>query len=211
MKDLFRLDSVWMQRFAMLTNLVCLNVLWLICCLPVFTIGAATSALYGTVFLYHNKEDDTVLRPYFRALKENFKQATLLWLPLLAVMALVTFDILYLSAQGTATAIIFVLMVLGVFVAGIAAHLFPLMARFQMDTKALLRTAFSLMVLHLPSTVLVIALSVLPFVCLFVLPSFFLRVGVLWAGVWFSGIAYFYGKYLLHIWGKHTPAEQEET
>jgi uncharacterized membrane protein YesL len=152
-----------------------------------------------------------VLRPYFRALKENFKQATLLWLPLLAVMALVTFDILYLSAQGTATAIIFVLMVLGVFVAGIAAHLFPLIARFQMDTKALLRTAFSLMVLHLPSTVLVIALTVLPFVCLFVLPSFFLRVGVLWAGVWFSGIAYFYGKFLLHVWKKHTPEEQEET
>lgn len=211
MKDLFRLDSLWMQRFAMLTNLVCLNVLWLICCLPVFTIGTATSALYRTVFLYHSKEDDTVLRPFFRALKENFRQATLLWVLLLAASALLTFDILYLAAQGIATATLFLLMVLIVFVMGIAVHLFPLIARFQMDTKALLRTAFSLMVLHLPSTVLVIALTVLPFVFLFVLPSLFLRVGVLWAGVWFSAIAYFYGKYLLHIWKKHTPAEQEAT
>ena len=44
MKDVFSLNSPWMQRFAMLTNLVVLNFLWLACCLPVFTAGAATAA-----------------------------------------------------------------------------------------------------------------------------------------------------------------------
>ena len=41
MKELFNLNSPWVQRFAMLTNLVCLNILWLVCCIPVFTAGAA--------------------------------------------------------------------------------------------------------------------------------------------------------------------------
>ena len=46
MKELFSLNSPWVKRFAMLTNLVILNLLWLVCCIPVFTIGAATAALY---------------------------------------------------------------------------------------------------------------------------------------------------------------------
>jgi uncharacterized membrane protein YesL len=209
MKEIFRLDSRWVQRFAMLTNLVCLNVLWLICCVPVFTIGAATAALYHTVFLYHNKEDDAVLKPFFRAFKENFRQSTILLLPLLMVLALLVFDVLYLTSIGTGMAVLFVLIVLIVFTLGIMVHLFPLIARFQMNVKALLRTAFSLVVLHLPATLLVIALTFLPVFLLFFQPAFFLRVGVAWVGVWFSAIAYFFGKFLLKIWNKHAPTEAE--
>ena len=209
MKELFRLDSRWVQRFAMLTNLVCLNVLWLICCVPVFTIGAATAALYHTVFLYHNKEDDAVLKPFFRAFKENFKQSTILLLPLLMVLALLVFDVLYLVSIGTGMAVLFILIVLIVFALGIMVHLFPLIARFQMNAKALLRTAFSLVVLHLPATLLVIVLTFLPVFLLFFQPAFFLRVGIAWVGVWFAAIAYFFGKFLLKIWNKHGPAESE--
>lgn len=209
MKDLFRLDSRWMQRFAMLTNLVCLNLLWLICCIPVFTIGAATSALYQTVFLYHDKEDDAVLLPFFRAFKENFKQSTILWLPMLVLLALLVFDVLYLVSIGTGMAVLFLLIILMVLALGIMVHLFPLVARFQMTAKALLRTAFSLVVLHLPVTLLVIALTFLPVFLLFFQPSFFLRVGVAWAGIWFAAIAYFFGKCLLRIWDKHMPDEDE--
>jgi uncharacterized membrane protein YesL len=211
MKDLFRLDSRWMQRFAMLTNLVCLNLLWLICCVPIFTIGAATSALYQTVFRYHDKEDDAVLRPFFSAFKENLKQSTLVLLPMLVALVVLGFDVLYLVSIGTGMAVLFVLIVLIVVILGMMVHLFPLIARFQMDTKALLRTAFSLTVLHLPSTLLVIGLTVLPVFLLFFQPALFLRVGVAWAGVWFAAIAYFFGKYLLKIWSKHMPAESEDS
>ena len=58
MKEQFNLNSPWVQRFAMLTNLVMLNILWLVCCIPIFTAGAATAAMYHTVFQYHSKEDD---------------------------------------------------------------------------------------------------------------------------------------------------------
>jgi uncharacterized membrane protein YesL len=204
MKELFNLNSPWVQRFAMLTNLVVLNILWLVCCIPVFTAGAATSALYYTVFQYHSKEDDAVLRPFFNALKANFKQSTLLLLPLLAVLGVLVFDILYLVSHGTGTAMLFLLIAAVMFVMGMLVHLFPLISRFDMNTKALLRTAFSLMVLHLPATITVIMLTFLPVVLLLFQPSFFLRVGVAWAGIWFSAIAYFFGKFLLKVWDKYT-------
>ena len=207
MKELFNLNSPWVKRFAMLTNLVCLNILWLVCCIPVITAGAATSALYHTVFLYHNKEDDAVLRPFFRAFRTNFKQSTLLFLPLLAALVLVVFDLVYLASYGKGTAVLFLLILVILLLMGMLIHLFPLIARFDMNAKALLRTAFSLTALHLPGTLTVIALLVLPVVLLVFFPDWFLRFGVVWAGVWFSAIAYFFGKFLLKIWNKHVPAE----
>ena len=207
MKELFNLNSPWVQRFAMLTNLVCLNILWLVCCIPVFTAGAATAALYHTVFLYHNKEDDAVLRPFFRAFRTNFKQSTLLFLPLFAALLLVVFDLVYLASYGKGTAVLFLLILVILLLMGMLIHLFPLIARFDMNAKALLRTAFSLTALHLPGTLTVIALLALPVVLLLFFPDWFLRFGAVWAGVWFSAIAYFFGKFLLKIWNKHMPAE----
>ena len=207
MKEQFNLNSPWVQRFAMLTNLVMLNILWLVCCIPFFTAGAATAAMYHTIFQYHSKEDDEVLRPFFRAFRANFKQATLLLLPLLAVLALLVFDMVYLVANGKGIAALFLLIVLGFFVMGIMVHLFPLIARFNMDAKALLRTAFSLVMLHLPATLTVIALTLLPIFLLLFQPALFLRLGVAWAGVWFAAIAYFFGRFLLKVWNKHTPSD----
>ena len=207
MKDIFSLNSPWMQRFAMLTNLVMLNLLWLACCLPVFTAGAATAALYHTVFQYHTHADDAVLRPFFRAFRANFRQATLLLLPLLALLAVLVFDLCYLVSHGTGIAVLFALIVAILVILGIMAHLFPLIARFDMGAKALLRTAFSLVMLHLPATLTVIALAFLPAVLLFVLPDLFLRLGAAWAGVWYAAIAYFFGKFLLKVWTKHMPED----
>ena len=163
--------------------------------------------MYHTVFQYHSKEDDEVLRPFFRAFRANFKQATLLLLPLLAVLALLVFDMVYLVANGKGIAALFLLIVLGFFVMGIMVHLFPLIARFNMDAKALLRTAFSLVMLHLPATLTVIALTLLPIFLLLFQPALFLRLGVAWAGVWFAAIAYFFGRFLLKVWNRHTPSD----
>lgn len=207
MKEQFNLNSPWVQRFAMLTNLVMLNILWLVCCIPIFTAGAATAAMYHTIFQYHSKEDDEVLRPFFRAFRANFKQATLLLLPLLAVLALLVFDMVYLVANGKGIAALFLLIVLGFFVMGIMVHLFPLIARFNMDAKALLRTAFSLVMLHLPATLTVIVLTLLPIFLLLFQPALFLRLGVAWAGVWFAAIAYFFGRFLLKVWNRHIPSD----
>lgn len=206
MKDLFGFDSPWVQRFAMLTNLVALNILWLFCCVPVFTAGAATAALYHTVFQYHTNADDAVFRPFFRAFRSNFRQATLFLLPFLAALVLIVFDLFYLVSHGTGIAVLFLLIVALLLTMGMLVHLFPLIARFDMGTKALLRTAFSLVVLHFPATLGVIALTFLPVFLLVFYPSLFLRVGVAWAGIWFSSIAYFFGKLLLKIWNKHMPS-----
>lgn len=209
MKNIFNLNSRLMQGLAMLTNLVALNILWLLCCIPVFTAGAATTALYHTIFQFHTQQDDAVLRPFFRAFRANFKQATLLWLAVLIPVCLVAFDLVYLVSWGQGTAVLFLLVLCAVFVLGMQIHLFPLIARFEMTVGALIRTAASLVMLHLPTTLLVLALNLMPLGIYAYDPMLFLRVGILWIGVWFSLVAFFNGKLLLKIWKKHMPVEDE--
>ena len=80
MGKIFHWDSPLMRFMMLITNLICLNVLWLLCCLPVVTAGAATAAMYSVLFLYITKQDDGVLKPYFKAFKENFKSVTPAWI-----------------------------------------------------------------------------------------------------------------------------------
>ena len=76
-------------------------------------------------------------------------------------------------------------------------------ARFEMTAGSLLKTAFSLVILHLPSTLLMAALNVLPVVLMLFAPAGFLRWFLLWICLWFALVAYLNGKMLLKIWSKH--------
>ena len=69
-----------------------LNILWLVCCLPVFTAGAATTALWYVCLKCARGEETSVTSMFFRAFKENFKQATVLWLIMLPVGILLGVD-----------------------------------------------------------------------------------------------------------------------
>ena len=210
MKDLFNLNSRVMQGLAMVTNLVALNILWLICCVPIFTAGAATTALYHTIFQDHTHQDDEIFRPFFRAFRANFKQATLLWMLSLLAMGLLAFDLVYLLSWGLGTAVLFLLIVCAVFLLGIQLHLFPLIARFDMNTKPLLRTSASLSILHLPTTLLALILYGLPFAVFAYDPMLFFQIGILWVGIWFSLVAYINGRILLKVWQKHLPPENDQ-
>ena len=210
MKGFFSWDSPWMQKFAMLTNLVILNLLWLVCCIPLFTAGAATTALYYTTLRYHTKEDDESLKPFFRAFKANFKQATLLPLPLIAVFAALVAEIAYLLTSGQGMAMLFILIIVSVFLLCMLMHLLPLMGRFEMSANALLRTAFSLTLLHFPLTLVMIALLLVPAGIFIFDISLFLRLSVVWVGIWFALATFLNGKLLLKIWAKHIPAEKSD-
>ena len=82
--------SQWMLRFC---YCCWLNLLWAICSIPIVTIGAATTGLYYVMLKLARGEEGNVTKMFFRSFRENFKQATVLWLILLAVG-------LFLGADG---------------------------------------------------------------------------------------------------------------
>ena len=83
-------DNVIVRALNKICDMCCLNVLWLVCCIPVFTIGASTTALYTVMLKMVKNEEGYIFRGFFKAFKENFKQSTIMWLILL-VLGIVCF------------------------------------------------------------------------------------------------------------------------
>lgn len=82
-----------------LADWMILSFLWLICSLPVFTLGASTAALYYSMSKRYSKRATTPSKDFFSAFKVNFKQGTIITLIYLVYGALLAFDI-YASRNG---------------------------------------------------------------------------------------------------------------
>ena len=88
MRDLCNTDKPLFAVLTKLTYSAYLNILWLVCSLPIVTIGASTTALFYVTLKMAEDRDDGLTRMFFKAFRENFKPATKLWLILLAVLGL---------------------------------------------------------------------------------------------------------------------------
>ena len=210
MGNIFRWDSPFMQKVAKAGNLILLNILWILCSIPVLTMGAATAALYHVIFQYQTADEDTVFKPFFRAFAKNFKQATLLWIPTLAIITLLILDLRYLFAYGGSSLIWVVVIVASVVFLMIQTQLLPQVARFENKLGTIIKNAALLTILHMPSAFLMATLNILPVVIFLLLPVEFMRWLPLWVGIYFALVAYMNGRMLLKQWAKHIPPEVDE-
>lgn len=160
MSKLFRMDSPLMRFLTKIADLMVLNILFCVTSIPLITIGASWTALYSVTLKMVRDEEGSVSRSYFRSFRQNFRQATLLWLGVLVVLALLVLDIRVLNgmAEGTAPGLLRVgveiLALLGIMV---LQYLFPSLARFEASLADTLKNACMMALAHLPKTALMTA------------------------------------------------------
>ncbi|MDO5539604.1 MAG: DUF624 domain-containing protein [Eubacteriales bacterium] len=85
MKKFFGMDTRLYRFCAFVWNLIYLNLLTLILCIPVITAGASLTAMHYVLLKLVRKEEGYIGRMFWNAFKENFKQATILWIAVLAL------------------------------------------------------------------------------------------------------------------------------
>lgn len=210
MGKIFRWDSPFMQKIAMVGNLAILNVLWILCSVPVITAGAATAAMYQVVFAYLTNEEVAVLKPFFQAFAKNFKQATIVWLAILAVFALLLLDLWYMFLIGTPDLVGILIIIVCILFLMVQSHLLPQVARFNTKIKPVFKNAALLTVLHMPSSLMMAVLNVLPIPIFILYPYQFMQWLPLWVFIWFSLVALANSRILLKIWSKHMEVEEKE-
>lgn len=198
-----------MRVMMLITNLICLNVLWLLCCLPVITAGAATTAMYSVIFQYITKQDDSVMKPFFKAFKENFKTVTPIWVLHLLIGAALGAEVFYLS-QGAQLWIKVIFGILLFIYVGVGAYLYPILARYHTSRKQALLNGFALSTRHLFTTICVVVLNAVPVALILFLPEMFWKTILLWSLGGFSLIAFLCGQMLLVILRKYEPQYAEE-
>ena len=160
----FSYDSKFGQLFLKLAYGCCLNVLWLVCCLPIVTIGASTTALYYTSFKIAKDEGSYITTMFFRSFRQNFKQATIIWLIMLVTGLIIVADAILLSrlrATSTGTAaVVWTLLLACIFACMIAyaivlAYIFPLLSIASNTTVNMFKNAFLIGTHYLFVTILV--------------------------------------------------------
>ena len=163
MSKLFRMDSPLMRFLTKIADLMVLNILFCVTSIPLITIGASWTALYSVTLKMVRDEEGSVSRSYFRSFRQNFRQATLLWLGVLVVLTLLVLDIRVLNgmAGGTAPGLLRVgveiLALLGFMV---LQYLLPSLARFEASLADTLKNASMMALAHLPKTALMTAAAV---------------------------------------------------
>ena len=93
MAGFFNADNKLWSSVNSAVDAILLNIMWLITCIPVFTIGAATTAFYYTTHKVIRNQRSGIWREYWTTSKANFKLATKTWLIFLAIFAVFYFDI----------------------------------------------------------------------------------------------------------------------
>lgn len=190
--SLFSPDSKFMTAMNRLGDMVLLNFFFLVTCLPVFSIGAASTALYTVSFRIGTEKEEGLVRTYFRAFKDNFKQATQLWLILLLVIICTILDIFLFYRLPGAAHFLFVPFVALLIVALLTTgYVFPLLSQFDNRNKQTMKNALILSLGYLPRSLLMGVMNVLPFALLVTNLLLFMQVAFLWVFLYFSAIAYF--------------------
>lgn len=127
-------------------DLFMLNVLWIVCSLPVITMGPATCALFSVSLRIVEEEPVTAVKDFFRAFRENLKQGIVLGLIviLLGVVAFTDYRYAITFEGATKTAFLIVTGILTAIDLIIIAYAFPLQARYNNTIKAHLINSFAM-------------------------------------------------------------------
>lgn len=118
MNRLFTPDGPVISFCAKLADLMLLNILFLIACVPVITIGAAVSAMYYvTLKMVIYKEDNHVLRTFLRSFAQNFKKSTAAWLIYGCIFSVLAVDYFVFTRFSVQTPLVIKLFSITVFIA----------------------------------------------------------------------------------------------
>lgn len=186
MKGILSYDSKFMAILEHVADTMILNILFLLCCVPVVTIGAALTALNSASHARMN--DEPCYRAFFRGLRSGFLRSTLAWLilcPALVFMVQVSYTIFVLKTKFYISAFLCSLLGL-VIVMSIAAMVFQFYSRFECRLFQLLKNSAFMVIAHPLRSTVAGVLTWTPVVVFFMATEYFVTLTVVWVFLYFS-------------------------
>lgn len=170
MDKLFNMDNKFFTVMGRVADLIMLNVVCLICCLPIVTIGASLTALHYVTLKMARNEESYIIRSFFKSFKQNFKQATIINLIMLVIAAILYMDLnIVPNLGGTMSQVLYILFIaFGIIYLMVFLYIYPVLAKFYNSIKNTFRNAFLMSIRHLPYTLLMAVITLIPFAVFFV-------------------------------------------
>ena len=155
MANIFNYDNPIISTINKIADMVILSILYLIICIPIVTIGPATTALYYTIVKNIRKERSYTYKEFFKGFKSNSKQGFIVTLILLVIYFVLYFDLRFAQSRIGIQQSVFTGIFLGISIIVIAVnvYIFPYLSRFEVKITQLFKNSFYLAVKHFPSTI----------------------------------------------------------
>lgn len=192
-------------------DLCILNIICVVCCIPVITAGASITAMYYVTLKMVRNEEAYILRSFFKSFKQNFKQATIINLIMLLIGVVLYVDLNVSKAMqggaGQIFQVIFMAFVLIYFI--LFLYVYPVLARFYNTIKNTIKNALFMAIRHFPYTVVMVIIAVCPLLLLLV-KSYQIQstLFVLFLLMGFALIAYCNSYFLAKIFDIYMPKEE---
>lgn len=157
MFGLLNVDSPFYRGLNKITNYLILAVIYFFSCVPIITIGAASTALYSTHHKVLQNDDGYVWRTFWKEFRSNFKQGTVLWLIMALFTAFLAVDCYYayiFSKTNTLMHFLFVaLVVISLLCVTWMRYWFPYISHIEDPIRRVLKNTLIMCVAHLPCSV----------------------------------------------------------
>ena len=167
------IDSPFMQAMGKVADLMWLNILTMLCCAPIITVGASLTAMHYMALKIVRGEECYITKDYFKSFKANFKQATLIWLLMLFIILVLAGDFYIMKNSGLefSSTMQMLLMVVVIIVMFTSTFIFPVLAKFDNTILRTIKNAFFIGTLQFPKTILMMILTVAPAVLFIFFPQ----------------------------------------
>ncbi len=212
MRSLFNMDNPLWRGLGRMADLMILNILFLLTCIPIVTIGAALTGLNYVTLKMRDGSEGYVSRNYFKSFRENFRQATIIWLLFLLVGIVLVLDFLILR-NGTGTLV--TVMQVGIFVIAflyivVFLYVFPVLSRFVNTIGGTLRNSIIMAIADFPRTLALIGISAAAWILTFLNGTTLMWGILVWILIGFALLSYLQMYFMQTILKKYMPEETEE-
>lgn len=192
MNHIFQLNGPVYRCLLKVCELMLLNCMFLLFCIPIVTIGASTTALYGMTLKMVRNEEMNLLYGFVHAFKKNFKQSTIIWIILMIVGSILYMDYLFLEQYtGRFSLLVHLSLFFFTFVYVIITILiFPYISRFKNTAKESVGNILKIAVANPVKIFPILLISIFPVILMFISPLLFVFILYISIFFGFSLVAY---------------------
>ncbi|MCM1104493.1 MAG: YesL family protein [Clostridium sp.] len=209
MKNFFKMEGKFFNILSKIADLLWLNVLTIVCCIPVITAGASITAMYSVTIPMVKNEEGYLTRDFFKAFARNFFQATAMWAVILAGALVILADVHIIGNYAPQFQMWLLIPMCFIVIVLLALFLyaFPLQAYFKNTVRGTLGNALKLAIAHLPYTVVFLILQAMPWIVIYYVTNIGFLVALGWG---FAGIGYLCSFAYRGIFRKYEAGEEKD-
>ena len=155
-RNIFGFDGSFINICDKIFDVMALGFLWILCSIPIVTIGASTSALYYAMVKCIKKGNGYIAREFFRSFRTNLAPGCFIWILVVAASFAMQLNIGILMKKTDSYVGLFFICVYAltsVWIIAFACYVFPALSRFDMSSGWLIKLAMYMTVRYFGTTI----------------------------------------------------------